>query len=305
MYVYSLLDTISEIECRTQKFLLPRLTRSALARRSLKQHQASLLSQLNESLKSFKESQAKTFEVLPAPEPKYEPVDFRDLRTLADLLSKVGGEGEAAMTDVPPFTVLRCALEELDLSGKKPTREELFDLLEGKIPWLRTEEGANYEVVTLSQSTHCGCSLKIIQTLLWERLNTSTCFASNPSSENPNSLVWTYTPPPPPEPTPLKLSLSSLTSTLARVPRHPENVNPYQGTFDALADVTGYITTQTYQLTTRSSMRSFGTTSFGLNSSTTLSPQEEEVKREIRSLKGLVLNRKTFAPVRPPPVPTP
>ena len=88
-------------------------------------------------------------------------------------------------------------------------------------------------------------------------------------------------------------------------PAHVSLDRTYQGTFDALADVTGYITTQTYQLTTRSSMRSFGTTSFGLNSSTTLSPQEEEVKREIRSLKGLVLNRKTFAPVRPPPVPTP
>lgn len=143
------------------------------------------------------------------------------------------------------------------------------------------------------------------QTSLWEVLNTNARFSFSPSQDNPNNLTWSYTPATPPEPTPLSSSLSSLASSVSLAPRHPESTNPFQGTIDALADVTGYITTQTYQLATRGSMRMPGASGYGLTGSTTLSPQEEEIRREIRSLKGLVLNRRTFAPARPTSVQAP
>lgn len=97
--------------------------------------------------------------MLPASQIKHEPPELAASRTLTDLTSKIGGE-DAAVGDVPPFTVLRCALEELAMTGKKPTREELFAFLEERLPWLKTDKGANYEVRILqnlsltSQKTH-------------------------------------------------------------------------------------------------------------------------------------------------------
>jgi len=52
---------------------------------------------------------------------------------------------------VPPVTLLRCAIADLTKgnqaeSADKPTTEDVFRYLEGKIPWLITEAGFQYEV---------------------------------------------------------------------------------------------------------------------------------------------------------------
>ena len=64
-----------------------------------------------------------------------------------------------------------------------------------------------------------------------------------------------------------------------------------QRLLESLADLTGYITTQTYSF----AASSFGIPSaFGTGASSTttlLPPQHEEIRKEIRALKGLVLNR--------------
>ncbi|KAL5527163.1 hypothetical protein ACEPAG_5954 [Sanghuangporus baumii] len=254
------------------RFLLPRITHSALARRSLKQHQVSLLKRLNTSLAELKASQAETHAVLPAPSVSYEPKEFAELHDL----EKLGIEKDAPI-EVPEFTLLRCTIEALLAEGKKATKEELFALLEERFTWLKTDEGFAY------------------QNSLWETLTTNPCFSE--TDEN-NRLVWTYTAPIAPDPTPLLTSLTSLKSSFPPARTEPSAI---QRTLDTLADFTGYITTQTYQLAA-GSMRlhaGHGYSTFG--SPSQLTPQQEQVKKEIRALKGLVLNRRTFAPtaVRP------
>ena len=53
---------------------------------------------------------------------------------------------ETGVITIPPFTFLRCAIEGLAMEGKKLTKEELFTSLEEKFPWLRSEDGINYQV---------------------------------------------------------------------------------------------------------------------------------------------------------------
>lgn len=64
-------------------------------------------------------------------------------------------EGEAQgleIKDLPTITLLRCGIEEFgngkegDGDAVKPRTEELFQVLEGKIPWLVSEDGLKFEV---------------------------------------------------------------------------------------------------------------------------------------------------------------
>ncbi|EJD00932.1 uncharacterized protein FOMMEDRAFT_147624, partial [Fomitiporia mediterranea MF3/22] len=171
------------------KFLLPRLTRSALARRALKQHQVALLKRLNASLADLKGTQAEARTVLPSLPTPLEPAEFTEIHTLDELKL----DGEAPIT-VPAFTLLRCTIEGLAKEGKKPTREELFSLLEERYTWLKSDEGLAY------------------QDSLWETLSTNPSFST---SKETDRLIWTYTSPPPtqPQPTPLQASLTTLLSS--------------------------------------------------------------------------------------------
>lgn len=63
-----------------------------------------------------------------------------------------------------------------------------------------------------------------------------------------------------------------------------------QRTLQVLSDFTGYITTQTYTLSLPSIRSTNGIASGG-------NPVEDELRREIRALKGLVLNRRSFLPL--------
>jgi hypothetical protein len=100
--------------------------------------------------------------------------------------------------------------------------------------------------------------------------------------EDQMSTRWTYSAPTPPDPSPLLQSVTTLSSALPQAPRS----NSYQHTLQALSDFTGYISTQIYQpfRPTHSGTGFHGMTSI-------LGPAEEEFKREVRALKGLVLNR--------------
>ena len=93
--------------------------------------------------------------------------------------------------------------------------------------------------------------------------------------------VWSYLPPSPPSPPPLVSSLLSLQKAL---PDSPSPRNRYQNTLQALTSFTGYIASETYAMPIN-----FRYTSGGISS--TLSAEEEDVRREIRALKGLMLNR--------------
>jgi len=201
--------------------------------------------------------------VLPRPHPSEEDPQYRDSHSLDDL--RISSE---AALEVSEYSLLRCALEGLAVREEKATKEELFAMLEERYSWLKTEEGIEY------------------QSSLWDTLS------KNPSFEEVDDggrSVWVFRQPEPSEAReiPLMASLSSLRSSL---PPSRSQTNPFQHSLQALTDLTGYITMQTYNLTSSSlHMPTMGI-------SAPLGPQEEEIRREIRALKGLVLNRRTFAP---------
>lgn len=221
---------------------------------------------------------------------------------------------------VPELTILRCGLNDLARTKKRGSggsdngnsaavsTEELFSYLGSKILWISGEQegGAQY------------------QTQLWKFLNTCPLFTSSPPSSSessgegraapapapahPSHLLWKYTPATPPVP-PILASLSRLRLALPRKPQSRSGTstvppmsasqpsllpNPCQRTLQVLSDFTGHITTQTYSLGMLSSK---APSSIIRGTAGTGDPvQEDEIRREIRALKGLVLNRRSFLP---------
>lgn len=100
-----------------------------------------------------------------------------------------------------------------------------------------------------------------------------------------HTLRWSYTTPPPPPPSPLVSSLENLKSGLPTL-ASSTSPNRFQHTLQTFIDFTGYLTAQVYTV----SSATLGYRPPGTHT-TSLSPQEEEVRKEIRALKGLVLNR--------------
>ena len=120
----------------------------------------------------------------------------------------------------------------------------------------------------------------IVKNDLWQTLSTNPLFAHKDTS---TKSLWAYARPTPATPTPL---LSSLIALRTSLPAPRSHTDTFQHTLQALSDFTGYITTQLYALPNISSYWSVG-----LSTGTTLGPEEDEMRREIRALKGLVLNR--------------
>ncbi|KAI0720309.1 hypothetical protein C8T65DRAFT_634096 [Cerioporus squamosus] len=248
------------------RFLYPKIAQTYQARLSLRTHRRALLERMTRSLEDLKATQQSTFAVLPQPEAFREPAKYAECHGLEQLAAASNDERDDCLKE-----------------GRRATSAELFSTLETKLPWI-AEEGAQFEDI------------------LWQTLTTTPFFqpappppASTPApsapspSPNPASLpdtAWTYTPSPPPLAPPLLISLSSLKAAL---PPPPSDQPKFQHTFQALSDLTGYIATQTYALP-----HTFRAPGLGLGAS--LLPEEEEVRREIRALKGLVLNRRSFMP---------
>lgn len=162
---------------------------------------------------------------------------------------------------------------------KDVTGEILFETLEEKSAWIASEEGAEYAVRDPSRlRVRYICIANVCsQRRVWDCLNTTPIFEQ---SEADGKITWSYTPPTPPTPPPLFTSLTNLKFSL---PQPPQPRQPrFQHTMQALSDFTGYIATQTYAVP--STYRLGGSTS-------SLPPEVEEARREIRALKGLVLNR--------------
>ncbi|KAG1783061.1 hypothetical protein EV702DRAFT_958786 [Suillus placidus] len=272
------------------RFLLPRISQTYHARHALCAHQSGLMLRLNKSLATFKEKQAECFVNLPKPIIYKEEPEYADCHSLDDILAcrrKADIDDEDA-GDTSNVSILRSAIEELTRS--KDTTEgistgDLFNHLEAKLPWLKGEQGAE------------------CQNDLWQTLNESPLFTStSPQSssslsipEHPSRLLWTHVPPPISPPPPLIVALDTLQAALPRnAPAPPLSktetvpLRPAQRTLQTLADFTGYIATQTYSFGVH--MRSIG------GSPATNNTDVDEIRREIRALKGLVLNRRSFLP---------
>ncbi|KAI6130323.1 hypothetical protein EDD16DRAFT_1515507 [Pisolithus croceorrhizus] len=318
------------------RYLLPRLAKSYEARLALRNHQLSLLLRFKNSAERLKSEQAESYKELPRVPKYHEEEPFASLVTLDDVIAyvplsrsttQVGSSAllsvetsdETRGEGVPELTILRCGLNELvrtknrgsggngDGNSAVVSTEELFSYLERKLPWISMEQEGGAQR----------------QTRLWKFLTTCPLFTSSPPSSSessseergvsvpshPSRLLWKYTPATAPAP-PVLASLSKLRSVLPRKPQSRSGTSsvlpmpapqlshvpsPYQRTLQVLSDFTGYITTQTYSLgmlsSTAPSSIIRGTVAAGG------SVQEDEIRREIRALKGLVLNRRSFLPL--------
>ncbi|EGO27665.1 hypothetical protein SERLADRAFT_446905 [Serpula lacrymans var. lacrymans S7.9] len=265
------------------RFILPRITRTYEARHMLIKHQSSLLSRFTDSLRTLKDTQESSYVELPRKSHPAEDSRYAQHHTLEALLAAIGdGDPES----IPDETLLRCALEELTEpkdSGAVST-EKLFHHFEAKVLWLQGEDGAQR------------------QGKLWYTLNTNPVFTSSPppppsppssSSSSapkplPSELLWKYNPPQS-NIAPLLPALSKLKTSLQSRSTIPSVASAAtQNALQTLSDFTGYITTQTYSL----NLPIRG--GFGMSTSVGLGAEEDELRREIRALKGLVLNRRSF-----------
>ncbi|KAF7291027.1 hypothetical protein HMN09_01281900 [Mycena chlorophos] len=264
-----------------RRILLPRVIETFSARQRITAHQLALMRKLNESLAALKASQTSVAAVLPKPIPyRYtEPPELASCTSVDALLNaaKISAQSAEVM-NVDTVSLLRCAMEDFRVgsAGNNPNTTELFLLLEGKVPFLTTDEG------------------RVFENRLWETLTTTPVFVSSlaassfvvPSpSEGETVLFWNYTPPdPPPPPTELETSVQRLA---AAVPKpSAEKRSPMQHALQAMTDMTGYISANMYAQYSPIGSR--------IGASVPLGPAEEEVRKEIRTLKGLVLNRRTF-----------
>ncbi|KZP20165.1 hypothetical protein FIBSPDRAFT_919935 [Athelia psychrophila] len=241
------------------RYILPLLSRSLQARVSIKVHQKDLLSRLTTSIQALKDTQSETFAILPKPQPFQENVVYKNCHNLEQILA-AGGE---TPQDVPPFSVLRCALEEFEAQDTEASTEALFEMMASKLPWLQSEDGSKH------------------QDELWKTLSSNPAFSY---TDTEKTSIWKYTPPSPPSPPPLITSLAALRSAMPTP--QPEKPSASQHALQTISEFTGYLTTQIY------SMPTYRTPGFG--ASHALKPEEEELRKEIRALKGLVLNRRSF-----------
>ncbi|KAF8165471.1 hypothetical protein B0H34DRAFT_649677 [Crassisporium funariophilum] len=269
------------------RLLLPRITQTSLARHALKSHHLTLLRRLTTSLSALKESQAECFSVLPRSAAFKEPDQYVQCKSVADVVT-ILGEKDPDFSSVPQVTLLRCGIADFG-KGKeekdaRPSTEDLFRYLEGHVPWLVSEEGLQYEQELWDTLSTCP---------LFSRASPSSTSATEPQqSEEATPLShWEYTAPEPSSPPPLVTSLDGLLSVLPKDTKTRKS--PFQHSLQTLSDFTGYISTQVY-LPYRPSP------GMGLPSNQGQNPVEDEVRREIRALKGLVLNRRSFMPSRPP-----
>ncbi|KAF8272140.1 hypothetical protein EI94DRAFT_1865558 [Lactarius quietus] len=250
------------------RFLLPRLTQSALARRSLKAHQSDLLTKLTESLHELKDEQKVAYTDLPRPDPWEEPVEpWGVCKSLGDVVAAAQG-GQQSPIVVPHLTLLRCALADLAKQDKSSAADEIFQaVFSTELPSLLNIDDAYQES-------------------LWKTLNDAPLFHSTEPSSPSEPPRWSYhAPDSVSQPTaPLLPALVELQRSVSRaVSERP--TQRFQKTLEALVDFTGYLTTRTYALA--SAMHRLP----GTTPPTGMPIEEEEVRMEIKALKGLVLNR--------------
>ena len=86
---------------------------------------------------------------LPRHDAFFEAEEYAAMLSLGQVLKKLGDK-EPDYTTIPPVTLLRCAIADFT-KGKsgddlQPTTEDVFLLLEGRIPWLATDLALKFKV---------------------------------------------------------------------------------------------------------------------------------------------------------------
>jgi hypothetical protein len=246
----------------SQRFVLPRLADSYAKRQALVAHQRGLIEHLAESSKALKDAQQTHFSGLPRRNPYDEDTKFASSTTLTSLKDAASGN----ITSAPNLSIARCTiLEYTEKHRHGPTSQEWLEHLSGAQPDLLGDEERRLALIDVL--THAPCFHQDVQ-----------------EGQEPR---WIYTPPTPPDAPAIVTQLNELKTELLP-PSTPEGTEigkgRYKGMLQALVDLTGYLTAQTYSFGT------YGRPAYGAGDAR-LSPAAEEVRREIRALKGLALNR--------------
>jgi hypothetical protein len=125
------------------------------------------------------------------------------------------------------------------------------------------------------------------QDSLLQTLSTCPLFQHSEASDQ-RTFVWSYIPPSPPPLSPLLSTLTNLSGSLSLLPKRLHEQSR-QEVLQMLFSFTGYLGTQLYAFPSALSLGASGVT---MGAASHLA--EEELRREIRALKGLVLNRSVF-----------
>jgi len=220
-------------------------------------------------LQDLKEAQKVAYADLPHPDPWEEVAPWGECKTLGD----VAAAAESGKARVPHVTLLRCALADLAAQNKPSTTDNIFEMIfSTDLPSLLNIDDAYQES-------------------LWKTLNDSPLLQPTETSSTSEPPRWSYhvSDPATRSTPPLLPALTKLQSSIAQVvsarPTHR-----FQHTLQSLIDFTGYLTTKTYALA--SAMHRLP----GTTPSSATAIEEEEIRMEIKALKGLVLNRRTFIP---------
>lgn len=145
-------------------------------------------------------------------------------------------------------------------------------------------------VGSVLQCKSCTCGIIFIltphklQDQIWTTLTMDSKYFVADASD-PQSVRWSYKSPTPMTHSPIVEPLEKLRRAVPQ-PDFPPSSGRFQHTLQTMIDLTGYLTSQVYAVPSSTfNHRAPGAPVVALN------PQEEEVRKEIRALKGLVLNR--------------
>ncbi|GJJ07533.1 hypothetical protein Clacol_001735 [Clathrus columnatus] len=249
------------------KFLLPRIIRSFIARHQLVLHQYDLMTRLKDQMQTLKDEQCTTFKTLQPTSQTLEeiPVDSQGTPSLSiDAILSIFFQSHPTQF----FTV-----------------DEIIERLESSFPnWLQAQDKKELEVNFSLPSSfiHTINNHHMKKQTIRHELTTSTSYFEV-SEHDPTA--WSLSQdlqsnPPPSNP------ISSLDKLRDTIKTGYRTKNLYQYAFKSLTDFTAFLSRETFQFYT------VDTTAFRRNfGDTNLSPIQDEVRREIRALKGLVLNR--------------
>ncbi|KIJ56773.1 hypothetical protein M422DRAFT_22920 [Sphaerobolus stellatus SS14] len=239
------------------RFLLPRISRTLDARHALSLHQKVLMERLRNRLVDVKKVQDESYNTIIS----FEPEELSpDVKSLKDLTVDENGLPTQDLS-----TVIRCVY--LESPEQKYSIDDLYTRLVEQFPAFgQRDEFKNAIARQLIRSPRYKADTEA-DAELWSYVD----LIEAPVADS---------------------TITGLEALHQVVSQGSREKGVYGHTFKSLTDLTGYLSKETFATYNgNTGLRGYG---FSNNQ---LSPAQEEVRREIRALKGLVLNRRSFAPI--------
>lgn len=242
-----------------KRLLLGRITASLAARHQLVLHQTDLITRLQTHIKALREEQRTAYKPFIQSKALNDD-DVSHIKSLQDITIDSDGTPSLSLDKI-----VRIVFNNSD-HAVSFTVDEIVEQLDKTFPrWLQAQGWRETKERVLHE------------------LELSDLYSK---SETPDTQIWSLTTvdPQPQLPNP-ETSLNKLRDTITKTHKRETT---FQHVFKCLTDFTAFLSRETFQFYT------VDTAAFRRNylgDTTSLSPIQDEVRREIRALKGLVLNR--------------